>query len=56
MNTFDELDINIMTHAEWVFDSLKNAENETERAFYQGQVEGLAQVRRIMARLEKINA
>lgn len=53
---FEQLDSAILTHAEWVFEQLINAQDETDRAYYQGQIDGLAQVRRQMARLEKVGA
>ena len=53
---FNELDKMIMTHADWVFERLASAENETDRAYYQGQIDGMAQVRRQMAHLEKVSA
>ena len=53
---FKQLDEMILTHAEWVFERLASAESETDRAYYQGQIDGMAQVRRQMARLEKESA
>jgi hypothetical protein len=53
---FDQLDQLILTHVEWVFERLASAENETDRAYYQGQIDGMAQVRRQMAHLEKASA
>lgn len=56
MSIFDRLDEMIMTHAEWVFEQLHGAENEIDRAYYQGQIDGMAQARRSMAHLEKERA
>lgn len=53
---FDRLDEMIMTHADWVFERLASAESETDRAYYQGQIDGMAQVRRSMAHLERESA
>jgi hypothetical protein len=53
---FDKLDQLILTHAEWVFERLASAEDDTERAYYQGQIDGMAQVRRQIAHLEKVSA
>ena len=53
---YDELNKAILDDAEWIFDRLANAESETDRAYYQGQIDGMAQVRRQMAHLEKAGA
>ena len=51
---FNELNNMIMTHAEWVFERLSTAQDDAERAYYQGQIDAMAQVRRSMAHLEKV--
>lgn len=56
MTKFHELNQLILTHAEWVFQQLAGADNDTDRAYYQGQIDGMAQVRRQMAHLEKVSA
>ena len=53
---FEQLNKMILTHAEWVFERLASAEDDTDRAYYQGQIDGMAQVRRSMAHLEKESA
>lgn len=53
---YDQLNQAILTDAEWIFDRLANAENDTDRAYYQGQIDAMAQVRRQMVRIMKVGA
>jgi hypothetical protein len=45
------LDQRLVQEAEWLFDRLVNAENETDRAYYQGRIDSLADARRIVAKV-----
>lgn len=48
------IDKALVDGAGWLFDRLVIAENETDRAYYQGRIDSLAEARRIVARqLEK---
>jgi hypothetical protein len=54
MMTIDE---RLLEEARWIFQRLHNAENETDRAYYQGRIDSLATARRIVAEeLEKVPA
>jgi len=45
---FDRVDDKILKESEWVFDRLVSAGDDTDRAYYQGMVDGLATARRIL--------
>lgn len=45
---FDKIDNKILKESEWVFDRLANAEDDKDRAYYQGMVDGLATARRVL--------
>lgn len=44
------IDKALVESSEWLFDRLINAENETDRAYYQGRIDALADARRIVAK------
>lgn len=51
------IDKALVDGAGWLFDRLIIAQDETERAYYQGRIDSLAEARRIVARhLEKVSA
>lgn len=45
-----DIDKALVDGAGWLFDRLVIAENETDRAYYQGRIDSLAEARRIVAR------
>ncbi len=45
------LDEKLLEQAEWLFDRLVNAESDTDRAYYQGRIDSLADARRIVAKV-----
>lgn len=51
------IDKALVDGAGWLFDRLIVAQDETDRAYYQGRIDSLAEARRIVARyLEKASA
>ena len=51
------IDKALLEGSEWLFDRLINAESDTDRAYYQGRIDSLADARRIVAReLDKAGA
>jgi hypothetical protein len=50
------LDDNLVKEAEWLFKELLWAKSPTDRAYYQGRIDSLAEARRIVARQEKESA
>ena len=49
-----ELEQFLNTDAEWVLERLGYAESDTDRAYYQGRVDQLAQVRRFLGQAQLI--
>jgi hypothetical protein len=51
------IDKALVDDAGWLFDRLVIAQDDTDRAYWQGRIDSLAQARRIVARyLEKVSA
>jgi hypothetical protein len=50
------LDDNLVKEAEWLFKELLGAKSPTDRAYYQGRIDSLAEARRIVARQERESA
>ena len=51
------IDKALVDDAGWLFDKLIIAQDETDRAYWQGRIDSLAEARRIVARyLEKVGA
>lgn len=44
------IDKALVESAKWLFDRLANAEDDLDRAYYQGRIDSLADARRIVAR------